>query len=409
MKVYLDYSATTPVDPVVYRAMRPYFSQVFGNPASLHSYGQVARAAVDQARQVVADFLGAQPQEIIFTSGATESDNLAIRGLIASLKANNCSFKPHIIVSSIEHDAVRQPARQLEQLGVEVSWLPVNNRGIVEINSVERLIKPNTVLVSVIYVNSETGARQPIREIGELLKKINKTREATQRNIDANSAQRLPHIYFHTDATQAINYFDCRADYLHCDLLSFSGHKIYGPKGIGVLYVRSGTPLQPIQLGGHQENNRRSGTLNVPGIVGLAKALELVADQQVEEVKRIGGLRQRLVEGLIHQVPGVVVNTELSQASPAHAHVSIMRVEGESMLLALDLVGIAVSTGSACAAGNLEASNTLLAMGITPEISHYSLRFSLGRWTTAAEIDYVLEQLPPIVQRLSHLSANLKI
>ena len=409
MKVYLDYSATTPVDPAVYRAMKPYFSQVFGNPASLHSYGQAAQAAVDQSRQVVADFLGAQPQEIIFTSGATESDNLAIMGLIAGLKADNFSVRPHIIVSSIEHDAVRQPARQLEQLGVEVSWLPVNNRGIVEINSVERLIKPNTVLVSVIYVNSETGARQPIREIGELLKKINKTREAAQPHIDTDSARRLPHIYFHTDATQAINYFDCHVDHLHCDLLSFSGHKIYGPKGIGVLYSRSGTPLKSIQLGGHQENNRRSGTLNVPGIVGLSKALELVADQQVEEIKRISGLRQRLVDGLIHQVPGVVVNTDLSQASPAHAHISIMRVEGESVLLALDLVGIAVSTGSACAAGNLEASSTLLAMGITPEISHYSLRFSLGRWTTSAEIDYVLEQLPPIVQRLSHLSANLTI
>ncbi|HPD07728.1 cysteine desulfurase [Patescibacteria group bacterium] len=409
MKVYLDYSATTPVDPQVYKAMRPYFSQIFGNPASLHSYGQAARVAVDQARQKVADFLGAQPQEIIFTSGATESDNLAIMGVIAGFKANNPQLKPHIIISSIEHDAVRQPGRQLEQLGVEVSWLPVNSQGIVEVNSLEKLIKPNTILVSVIYVNSETGARQPLREIGSLLEKINKTREAPGQQAGAHSTKRLPHIYFHTDATQAINYFNCQVDYLHCDLLSFSGHKIYGPKGIGVLYVRSRTPLQPIQLGGHQENNRRSGTLNVPGIVGLAKALELVAKQQEEEVRRIGDLRQHLVDGIMRNIPDVVLNTELSQASPSHAHISIMRAEGESVLLALDLAGIAVSTGSACASSSLEASSTLLAMGISPEVSHYSLRFTLGRWTTLAEIDYVLEQLPPIVERLRHLSANLTI
>lgn len=408
MKVYLDYSATTPVDPLVYRAMEPYYSKIFGNPASLHSYGQAAQVAVGQARQVVADFFGAQAKEMIFTSGATEADNLAINGLIRGVIRQSPKLKPHIIVSSLEHEAVRQPCQQLAKDGLAVSWLPANKKGLIDLTKLEKLIKPTTVLVSVVYVNSETGAKQPIREIGKIIKKINRNRQEDWRKRGSDLQKKPQTIYFHTDATQAINYFDCRVDYLHCDLLSFSGHKIYGPKGIGGLYVRSGTPLLPIQLGGHQELNRRSGTLNVPAIIGLAKALELVAKHQSSEVIRIGTLRQKLVRGLIKDIPDIILNTDLNNSTPSHAHFSIMLAEGEALLLALDLAGIAVSTGSACAAGSLAASGTLLAMGISQEIAHYSLRLTLGRATKSTDIDYVLKKLPPIVKRLRSWAPDLK-
>ena len=409
MKVYLDYSATTPVNPMVYKAMEPYFTKIFGNPASLHNYGQAAQAAVSQARQTIADFFAAQAKELVFTSGATEADNLAINGLIKGLLKQTPNLKPHIIVSSVEHEAVRQPCQQLAKEGVEVSWLPVDKKGLVDLFKLEKLIKSNTVLVSVIYVNSETGAKQPIREIGQMIKKINRRRQEDWRKRGGLAGKQSQTIYFHTDATQAVNYFDCRVDYLHCDLLSFSGHKIYGPKGIGGLYVRSGTPLVSIQLGGHQELNRRSGTLNVPGIVGLAKAIELVSRHREADSHKISILRRRLVQGLTKSIPEIVLNTDISNASPSHAHFSIMLAEGEALLLALDLAGIAVSTGSACAAGSLEASATLAAMGVSQEVAHYSVRFTLGRQTTAAEIDYVIKKLPPIVARLRRWAPDLTV
>lgn len=409
MKVYLDYSATTPVNPMVYRAMEPYFTKIFGNPASLHNYGQAAQAAVSQARQTIADFFAAQAKEIVFTSGATEADNLAINGLIKGLLKLTPDFKPHIIVSSVEHEAVRQPCQQLAKEGVEVSWLPVDKKGLVDLVKLEKLIKSNTVLVSVIYVNSETGAKQPIREIGQMIKKINHRRQEDWRKRGGLAEKQPQTIYFHTDATQAVNYFDCRVDYLHCDLLSFSGHKIYGPKGIGGLYVRTGTPLMAVQLGGHQELNRRSGTLNVPGIVGLAKAIELVNRHREADGRKIVVLRRRLVQGLTKNIPNIVLNTDISNASPSHAHFSIMLAEGEALLLALDLAGIAVSTGSACAAGSLEASATLAAMGVSQEVAHYSIRFTLGRQTTATEIDYVIKKLPPIVARLRRWAPDLTV
>lgn len=407
MRVYLDYSATTPVDPRVYKAMEPYFTKTFGNPASLHGYGQAAQAAVSRSRQTVADFFGAKAKEIIFTSGATESDNLAINGLLKGLANQSPTFKPHIIVSKVEHEAVRQPCQQLAKAGVDVSWLTVDKRGIVDLKEVEKLIKDNTVLISVVYVNSETGAKQPIREIGQLIKKINRSRQEDWRKRGSLAGQKPQTIYFHTDATQAVNYCNCQVDQLHCDLLSFSGHKIYGPKGIGGLYVRTGTPLTAIQLGGHQELNRRSGTLNVTGIVGLAKALELISRHQSAEVRKVEALRRRLVQGLLKKVPDIILNTDQSAASPGHAHFSILLAEGEALLLSLDLAGIAVSTGSACASGSLEASNTLIAMGVSQEVAHYSVRFTLGRWTTAEEIDYVLKKLPPIVARLRRWAPDL--
>ena len=407
MKVYLDYSATTPVDPLVYKVMEPYFTKIFGNPASLHHYGQVAQAAVSQARQTIADFFSAQAKEIVFTSGATEANNLAIRGLIQGLVKQKPDLQPHIIISSVEHEAVRQPCQQLAREGVAASWLPVDKQGVVDLSKLEKLIKANTVLVSVIYVNGETGAKQPIREIGQMIKKINHRRREDWRKRGGLANKQPQTIYFHTDATQAINYFDCRVNYLHCDLLSFSGHKIYGPKGIGGLYVRTATPLIAIQLGGHQELNRRSGTLNVPGIVGLAKALELVNQRRTTDSRQIASLRRRLVQGLTKNIPDLILNTDLNNSSPSHAHFSVLLAEGEALLVALDLAGIAVSTGSACASGSLETSATLAAMGISQEVAHYSLRLTLGRLTTATEIDYVIKKLPAIVTRLRHWAPDL--
>ncbi len=407
MRVYLDYSATTPVDTKVVKAMVPYWSKNFANPASLHSFGQIAQRAVIQARQSVADFFAAEAKEIVFTSGATEADNLAVNGVIKAILKQNPQIKPHIIVSSVEHEAVRQPCLQLAREGVEVDWLPVDRNGLVNPKDVQKLIKDNTVLVTVAYVNSEIGIKQPIREIGQLIKKINRARQEEWRKHGGKEAKPQK-IYFHTDATQAVNYFDCRTNYLNCDLLSFSGHKIYGPKGIGGLYVKTGTPLLAVQIGGHQELNRRSGTLNVPGIIGLAKALELVSHRQNSDFKKIGKLRDRLIKGLRKNIPDIILNTKVDQATPSHAHFSVMLAEGEALLLALDLAGIAVSTGSACASGSLDASSTLLAMGISQETAHYSVRFTLGRETTAVEIDQVIKKMPKIVARLRSWAPDLK-
>lgn len=407
MRVYLDYSATTPVDTKVVKAMVPYWSKNFANPASLHSFGQVAQRAVIQARQSVANFFAAEPKEIVFTSGATEADNLAVNGLIKAVLKQNPQIKPHVIVSSVEHEAVRQPCLQLAREGVEVDWLPVDKNGLVNPKDVQKLIKDNTVLVTVTYVNSEVGIKQPIREIGQLIKKINRVRQEEWRKHGGKKESKPQRIYFHTDATQAVNYFDCRVNYLNCDLLSFSGHKIYGPKGIGGLYVKTGTPLLATQVGGHQELNRRSGTLNVPGIVGLAKALELASHRQASDFKKISLLRDRLIKGLKKSIPDIILNTKIDQATPSHAHFSVMLAEGEALLLALDLAGIAVSTGSACASGSLDASNTLLAMGISQETAHYSVRFTLGRETTAAEIDQVIKKMPKIVARLRSWAPEL--
>ncbi|HQB50761.1 MAG TPA: cysteine desulfurase family protein [bacterium] len=408
MKVYLDYSATTPTDDKVIKAMLPYWSKAFGNPASLHSFGQTAQRAVIESRQVVADFFAAEAKEIIFTSGATEADNLAVNGVIRAILKQSPQLKPHVIVSSVEHEAVRQPCLQLAREGVEVDWLPVDKNGLVDPQDIQKLIKENTVLVTVAYVNSEIGIRQPIREIGQLIKKINRARQEEWRKHGGQQNAKPQRIYFHTDATQAVNYFDCRVNYLNCDLLSFSGHKIYGPKGIGGLYVKAGTPLLAVQLGGHQELNRRSGTLNVPGIIGLAKALELVQRHQIADCRRIALLRNRLVKGLKKDIPDLILNTKIDQATPSHAHFSVILAEGEALLLALDLAGIAVSTGSACASGSLDASNTLLAMGISQEVAHYSVRFTLGRQTTVAEIDQVIKKMPKIVARLRSWVPELK-
>lgn len=396
-KIYFDYAATTPIDPEVLKAMMPYLKEKYGNASSLHSFGQEAMAGVDWARKKVADFLGCQPKEIIFTSGATESDNLAVRGVLAALrkKFNKLEKELHIITSSIEHPAILETCQYMEKVGYQVSYLPITPKGLVKIESVEKAVRPETGLISIMYVNNEIGTIQPIAEIGKLLKKIN------QERLKNN----LPRIYFHTDAVQAVNYCDCNVNYLGVDLLSISGHKIYGPKGIGALYIRKGTPIKPIQYGGQHERGIRSGTLNTTGIVGLGKAIELVKkEQKTENNKEIVKLRDKLVKEIVKTTPKVCLNGDVVNRVPANIHFSFQGIEGESLMLMLDLEGISVSTGSACASGKLEPSHVLTAMGKEAEIAHGSIRITLGKYTSEKDIDNFLKLLPKMVKKLRQMS-----
>lgn len=407
--IYFDHSATTPVDKKVLEAMTPYFSDVFGNANSIHSFGQNALAGVDKARSQVAKFLNCEPGEIIFTSGATESDNLVIKGVIKALKSKGVQ-NPHVITTKVEHEAILEPCQELEKEGVEVAYLPVKENGEVDLTVLEKAIKDNTVLVSVMYVNSEVGIIEPIREIAKIIKKINekKLREWEKRRPQERGEKPQP-IYFHTDATQAVNFLNCDVQWNFIDLLSLSGHKIYGPKGIGALYVKKGTPIASIQKGGHQEKNLRSGTLNVTGIVGLGAALAQI-DQKYQEKNntKLNKLRKILIDGLLKNIPNSILNTDLNNSSPSHAHFTFPGAEGESILISLDLEGVAISTGSACAAGSLEPSHVLLAMGIPAEIAHSSVRFTLGKYNTEAEIKKVIKILPPIIARLRKMNPIYK-
>lgn len=403
--IYLDHSATTPVDARVIAAMRPYFSRIFGNPSSIHSFGQAALAGVDKAREQAAAFLNCSQNEIIFTSGATESDNLAIKGFFKALREREPGPR-HLVVSAVEHDAVLEPAAELKKEGVEVTRAPVKRNGVIDPEKLKSLIKDNTALVSVMYVNSETGAIMPIREIGKMIGKINEKRLRDWEKKSPAARGDKPHpVYFHTDATQAVNFFNCDVKWNYIDLLSLSGHKIYGPKGIGLLYKKDGVPLKALQKGGHQEGDLRSGTLNAAGIVGLGAALGLLDEKtRVAENGRIAKLRDALVTGILKNVPDALLNTDREHATPAHAHFSFLGAEGEAMLIALDLEGIAVSTGSACASGSLKASHVLRAMGIDEEIAHYSIRFSLGKYNTPSEINAAIKKLPLVAARLRKMN-----
>jgi cysteine desulfurase len=404
-KIYFDHSATTPVDRHVLEAMTPYFSNVYGNANSIHTFGQEALAGVDQARGQVAQFLNCEPSEIIFTSGATESDNIAIKGVIKALQ-NKSLKKMHVITTKVEHEAVLEPCKELEKEGVEVTYLPVKPNCEIDLNVFEKEIKDNTVLVSVMYVNSEVGTIEPIREIAKVIKKINDKRlhEWEKRRPQERGGKPQP-IYFHTDATQAVNFLNCDVQWNYIDLLSLSAHKIYGPKGVGALYVKKGTPIVSLQKGGHQEKNLRSGTLNVAGIVGLGAAIvQIDKKYQEKNNSKLNKLRETLIKGMLKSVPDSILNTNLNNSSPAHAHFTFPGAEGESILISLDLEGIAISTGSACAAGSLEPSHVLLAMGIPAEIAHSSIRFTLGKYNTEEEIKKVIKILPPIISRLRKMN-----
>lgn len=409
MPIYLDHSATTPVDKKVLEKMLPYFSEFYGNSSSLHSFGREAIIAVDKSRKQIADFLNCDFSEIFFTSGSTESNNLAIFGLVSSFIARGFK-KPHIITSAIEHPATLEPVERLVRDGlVEATYLKPNKKGVVNANDIMDAVQDNTLLVSVMHVNSEVGSIQPIRTIGKNVKKINERRlKDWQKKRISERGERPQQIYFHTDATQAINYLNSDVVWNYVDMLSMSGHKIYGPKGIGVLYVKTGIPLRAVQLGGHQEMDKRSGTLNVSGIVGIGEAVAQLTEKNIEKnSKKIARLRDMFAEGVLKSVPGAKLTTDREKSVVSHAHFIFPGIEGESILIALDLEGVAVATGSACASAQLEASSVLLAMGIRKEIAHSSIRFTFGKNNTEAEVKKVLKVLPPIIKRLKDMAPKL--
>ncbi len=378
--IYMDYNATTPTDERVLEEMLPYFSQEYGNPSSIYSLAQRARNAVEQARERVAKLLNADPREIIFTSGGTEADNFALKGVAY---ANQDKGK-HIITSQIEHHAVLNACKFLEKQGFPVTYLPVDRWGVVDIEALEKSITPQTILISIMLANNEVGTIQPIKIIAEIAKKHG--------------------VYFHTDAVQGVGKIPVDVNDLGVDLLSLSAHKFYGPKGVGALYVRRGVRILPFINGGEQEKGRRAGTENVPGIVGLGKAAELAQREMEEEEKRVKKLRDKLEQKLVQKIPEIIVNGHPQKRLFNTLSICVKYVEGESMLMNLDKEGICASSGSACTSASLEPSHVLLAMGIPPEVAHGSLRFSLGKFNREADVEKVSEVLPPIVEELRRVS-----
>jgi len=379
-RIYMDHNATSPLRQEALEAMRPYLKEEFGNASSLHTFGIQARQALERSRDQVAAALGARPKEIIFTGCGTESDNQAIKGVaFANRKQGN-----HIITSSIEHKAVLQSCEYLEQQGFHVTYLPVDAYGMVDPDDVAQALTDQTILVSVMMANNEVGTIQPITEIAKVCR---------QRGI-----------YCHTDAVQAGGKLPINVETLGVDLLSLSGHKFYGPKGVGVLYVRRGVHIDPLLHGGHQERGRRAATENVAGIVGTATALRLCLEEMDAEADRLTALRDRLYAGILSQIDHVYLNGHPTRRLPGTLSLSFDYIEGEAIIMGLDLVGVAVSSGSACTSAALEPSHVLLAMGVTPGVAQGSIRFSLGRSNTAADVDYVLEKLSPIVERLRRMS-----
>ncbi len=383
-RVYLDHNATTPLAPEVREAMLPFLADEFGNASSIHSFGQRARAAVERARAQVASFIGAHEKEIVFTSGGTEADNLAIQGVVAA----SDRARKHIITSQIEHHAVLNTCQALEAAGVAVTYLPVDSAGGVNPGDVERAITPDTVLITIMHANNELGTVQPIAEIARLA--------------------RERHIPFHTDAVQSVGKLPVDVRALGVDLLSLSAHKIYGPKGVGALYVRRGTRLRPLLFGGHHERDRRPGTENVAGIVGLGAAAELARAHLEEEARRISSLRDELEARILARVPACAVNGDPARRVPNTTNIHFDYVEGEALVIALDLKGVACSTGAACSSGAVEPSHVLTAIGLPPERARASLRFSLGRGTTREDIEYASEILPGVVEHLRELSPLYK-
>jgi len=383
-RIYLDYAATTPTHPEVVKAMLPYFTDAFGNPSSIHSYGQESKGAIEEARVKVADLIGARDEEIVFTSGGTEADNFAIKGVAYANEPKG----NHIITSSIEHHAVIETCKFLERRGFRVTYLPVDEYGLVDPNDVKKAITGKTILISVMQASNEVGTVEPIAEIGRIAKEAG--------------------IYFHTDAVQAVGHIPVDVNELGVDLLSMSAHKLYGPKGVGALYIRKGTKLIPFMHGGEQERRRRASTENIPGIVGFGKAVELAQQEISEEAERLTYLRDQLINGLLERIDHTRLNGHPIMRLPNNVNVSVDFIEGESMLLNLDLEGICASTGSACSSASLEPSHVLLALGLAHEQAHGSLRFSLGKWITDEEIERVLDVLPGIVAKLRAMSPLLK-
>ena len=380
-RIYLDNNATTPVLPEVFEAMRPYFGEQFGNASSINHHGQQTRAAVEDARESVAALLGCRASEIVFTSGGTEADNLAVAGLAGA--------GDHVITSSIEHHAVLLACKHLEELGAEVTVLPVDGRSLVDPGDVRRALRSNTKLISVMMANNETGVLQPVEEIGKVAAEAG--------------------VCFHSDAVQAAGKVALDVKQIGCHALSISGHKIHAPQGVGALYVRKGTRLQPLFYGGRHERSRRAGTENVPGIVGLGAAAKLAKDAlDCGDDKKMAAMRDRLQQGILAQIEEAGLNGDGATRVPNTANIHFDHVDGEAMVIALDLKGVAVSTGAACSSGAIEASHVLLAMGLRPDQARASIRFSLGKQTSAEDIDFALALVPETVARLRELSPRYK-
>lgn len=384
-RVYMDHAGTTSMDKRVLAVMEPYFVQIFGNGSSIHSIGQEARRAVDDAREKIAQILGSRPREVIFTSGGTESDNTAIKGVAYALKSTG----NHIITSSIEHHAVLHTCQHLEDNGFEVTYLPVDAYGRISPKQLTENIRDTTILVSIMLANNEIGTIQPISEISKIVKDESKKRKRT--------------IIMHTDAVQAAGMLEFDVNNLGVDMLSLSAHKFYGPKGMGILYCRRGVPCDPQLLGGTQERGRRAGTENIPGIVGTAEALSIAHNDREKVAAECARLRDILIDGIKDSIPNVHFNGHPTQRLPNNAHFSFERVEGEPILLGLDMAGICASSGSACSSGSLEPSHVVLATGQSAELARGTLRLTLGRENTDADVDRILAVLPEIVSKLREM------
>lgn len=378
--IYLDNAATTPVKPEVLQSMLPYFTEKFGNPSAVYNFAAENKNVVTQARETIAKALGTNTQDIYFTAGGSESDNWALKATAEAYKDKG----NHIITTKIEHHAILHTCEYLEQNGFEVTYLDVDEQGIVKLEELKKAIRPSTILISVMFANNEIGTIQPIKEIGEIAKEHN--------------------ILFHTDAVQAFGHLDIKVDEYHIDMLSASGHKLNGPKGIGFLYIRKGLKLRSFVHGGAQERKRRAGTENVPGIVGLAKAVEIVINTMEERVKKEKSLRDKLIDRVLAEIPYTRLNGDRKKRLPNNANFSFQFIEGESLLIMLDMKGICGSSGSACTSGSLDPSHVLLAIGLPHEIAHGSLRLTLSDETTEEDIDYVVDTVKEIVEKLRSMS-----
>ena len=393
-RVYLDNSATTPIDREVVEAMLPYLTEKFGNASSIHFFGQEARAAVDKARHQIAGVVNARPNEIVFTSGGTEANNLAIRGL---LEANE-KYGRHIITSQIEHSAVKNVCQDLEKRGYEVTYLPVYDDGIVRLEDVKNAVRDDTILISLMTANNEIGTIQPVEEIGRFVRALRENGKKT---------------WFHTDAVQAVGRLSVDVEEIGCDLLSMSAHKLYAPKGVGALYVRRGVRLHAQNIGGHQERERRGGTESVPHIVAFGKACESAQKTLAERIIYVRNLRDKFEQGVTEKIPEIIPNGNPEKRLPHLSNISFRFIEGEGLLINLDMQGVAVSTGSACSSGSLEPSPVIRALGRNDELARGAIRFSFGKDNTEEEVEYVLEILPKAVESLRRLSppyqqANVK-
>lgn len=387
-RIYLDHAATTQLDERVFKKMTPYFLDVYGNANSQHGFGRDAQKAVDEARDTIAKLIGAKPNEIYFTSGGTESDNWALRGTVKAMASKG----NHVIMSCIEHAAMITTAKELEKEGVEVSFIGVDEEGFINLEELKKAIRPTTILISCMYANNEIGTVEPIAEIVKIAKERG--------------------ILVHTDAVQAMGAIDINVAEIGVDMLSFSAHKFNGPKGVGALYIKNGIPMARLISGGHQERTRRGGTTNVPGVVGFAEALKLTKESMKEDVLYVASLRDRFIKRVEEEIPFVKLNgaRDMAKRLPSNADFSFEYIEGESILFSLDIDGIAVSSGSACSSGSLEPSHVLLAIGLSEEKAHGTIRFSFGKENTVEEVDYVVDTLKSTIQRLREMSPlfNLK-